>query len=57
MNLKNRNREVVYRTLLENQYNNQSGTFNQLIDSGVNSGVVHPVGILLVPYISSLTTN
>jgi hypothetical protein len=45
----NRNKKVVYRTILANQYNNQSGTFNQLI----NSGVVHPVGILIVPYIAS----
>jgi hypothetical protein len=49
----NRNKKVVYRTMLANQYNNQSGTFNQLI----NSGVVHPVGILIVPYISSSTAN
>ena len=49
----NRNKKVVYRTILANQYNNQSGTFNQLI----NSGVVHPVGILIVPYISSSTAN
>ena len=47
----NRNKKVVYRTILSNQYNNitASGTFNQL----VNSGVVHPVGLLLIPYISS----
>jgi hypothetical protein len=49
----NRNKKVVYRTILANQYNNQSGNFNQLI----NSGVVHPVGILIVPYISSTTAN
>ena len=47
----NRNKKVVYRTILSNQYNNitTNGTFNQL----VNSGVVHPVGLLLIPYISS----
>jgi hypothetical protein len=47
----NRNKKVVYRTILTNQYNNTSagGSFNQLI----NSGVVHPVGMLIVPFISS----
>lgn len=47
----NRNKKVVYRTILTNQFNNLNagGSFNQLI----NSGVVHPVGILIVPYISS----
>jgi hypothetical protein len=51
----NRNKKVVYRTILANQYNNLSAgsSFNQLI----NSGVVHPVGILIVPYISSATQN
>ena len=45
----NRNKKVVYRTVLTNQYNKVGNSFNQLI----NSGVVHPVGILIVPYISS----
>jgi hypothetical protein len=47
----NRNKKVVYRTILTNQYNNTGAgsTFNQLI----NSGVVHPVGMLIVPFISS----
>ena len=47
----NRNKKVVYRTVLTNQFNNLNagGSFNQLI----NSGVVHPVGVLIVPYISS----
>ena len=51
----NRNKKVVYRSLLTNQYNNTSagGTFNQLI----NSGVVHPVGMLIVPFISSQQAN
>ena len=49
----NRNKKVVYRSILTNQYNNQSGTFNQLI----NSGVVHPVGILVVPYVSSTVSG
>ena len=47
----NRNKKVVYRTILTNQYNNTSsgGSFNQLI----NSGVIHPTGILIVPFVSS----
>ena len=51
----NRNKKVVYRTILANQYNNlgAGSTFNQL----VNSGVVHPVGILIIPYISSKETG
>ena len=51
----NRNKKVVYRTILSNQYNNitTNGTFNQL----VNSGVVHPVGLLMIPYISSTMTG
>ena len=49
----NRHKKVVYRSVLTNQYNNISGTFNQLI----NSGIVHPIGVLLVPFISSATTN
>lgn len=51
----NRNKKVVYRTVLSNQYNNitTNGTFNQL----VNSGVVHPVGLLMIPYISSTATG
>jgi hypothetical protein len=51
----NRNKKVVYRTILTNQYNNTGAgsTFNQLI----NSGVVHPVGMLIVPFISSQQAN
>ena len=47
----NRAKKCVYRTILTNQYNNISagGNFNQLI----SSGVVHPTGILIVPYVSS----
>jgi len=47
----NRNKKVVYRTILTNQYNNTSsgGNFNQLI----NSGVIHPTGILICPFVSS----
>jgi hypothetical protein len=49
----NRNKKVVFKTFISNQYNNQAsagGNFNALI----NSGIVHPTGILLVPYISSI---
>ncbi len=37
--------------MLTNQYNNitDGGNFNQLI----SSGIVHPTGILIVPYVSS----
>ena len=48
----NRNKKVVFKTFISNQYNNQAsagGNFNALI----NSGIVHPTGILLIPYISS----
>ena len=47
----NRNKKVVYRTILTNQYNNitAGGNFNQLI----NSGIIHPTGILICPYVSS----
>ena len=51
----NQSKKVVYRTLLTNQYNSiaSGNAFNQLI----NSGVCHPVGILVVPYISSSQAN
>ena len=47
----NRNKKVVYRTILTNQYNNTTagGNFNQLI----NSGIIHPTAVLICPYISS----
>lgn len=49
--ISNRAKKCIYRTILTNQYNNitSGGNFNQLI----SSGVVHPTGILIVPYISS----
>ena len=51
----NRNKKVVFRTVLTNQYNSigANGAFNQLI----NSGIVHPVGLLVIPYISSTQTG
>jgi hypothetical protein len=47
----NRNKKVVYRTFVSNLYTNTSsgGTFNSLI----NSGIVHPTGVLIVPFIAS----
>ncbi len=51
-----RNKKVVFQTFISNQYNNQAsagGNFNTLI----NSGIVHPTGILIVPYISSAVTT
>ena len=47
----NRNKKVVYRTILTNQYNNTTGggNFNQLI----NSGIIHPTAVLICPYVSS----
>jgi hypothetical protein len=47
----NRAKKCIFRTILTNQYNNitAGGNFNQLI----SSGVVHPTGILIVPYVSS----
>ncbi len=49
----NKTKKVVYRIIISNQYNNQNGTFNHLI----NSGVFHPVGILNVPYIASTVSG
>ena len=50
----NRKKKCVFRTFVSNQYNNQGGdngggNFNALI----NSGIVHPTGLLIVPYHSS----
>ena len=49
--MSNRGKKCIYRTVLTNQYNNitAGGNFNQLI----SSGIVHPTGILIVPYVSS----
>ena len=51
----NRNKKVVYRTILTNQYNNTTagGNFNQLI----NSGIIHPTAVLICPYVSSQQTG
>ena len=47
----NRNKKLVYRTFVTNTYNNigAGNSFNAL----VNSGIVHPTGVLLVPFIAS----
>lgn len=52
--LNNRAKKCIYRTVLTNQYNNitAGGNFNQLI----SSGIVHPTGVLIVPYVSSQAT-
>jgi hypothetical protein len=51
----NLNKKIVYRTFVSNQYNNiaKSSNFNQLI----NSGIVHPTGVLVVPFIGSQSTG
>jgi hypothetical protein len=52
----NRNKKLVFKTFISNQYNNQtsaSGNFDALI----NSGNVHPTGILLIPYISNAVST
>ena len=49
--LNNRAKKCIYRTILTNQYNNitSGANFNQLI----SSGITHPTGVLIVPYVSS----
>ena len=49
----NRNKKVVYRTFVSNMYANVTTNFNALI----NSGIVHPTGILIVPFIASTAAN
>jgi len=51
----NLNKKVIYRTFVSNQYNNipKGGSFNQLI----NSGIVHPTGLLIVPLIGASTVG
>lgn len=52
--LSNRAKKCIYRACITNQYNNITGggNFNQLI----TSGIVNPVGILIIPYVSSQAT-
>jgi hypothetical protein len=52
--LSSRAKKCIYRTVLTNQYNAVSagGNFNQLI----SSGLVHPVAVIIIPFISSTAT-
>jgi hypothetical protein len=52
---KSRNKNVVFRNILSNQFSGigAGNTFNQLI----NAGITHPTGILIMPYIGSTTAN
>jgi hypothetical protein len=45
------NKRIIYRTLVTNNYPpvGALGSFNQLI----NSGIVHPAGVLIVPFIAA----
>jgi hypothetical protein len=47
----NRAKKVIYRTFVSNLYNNigAGNAFNSLI----NSGIVHPTGVLIVPFMSA----
>ena len=51
----NLNKKVVFRSFVSNQYNNipAAGTFNAL----VNSGVVHPTGVLICPFPAANATS
>ena len=50
---RNRNKKVIYRSFVTNSYNNIAvgGSFNAL----VNSGIIHPTGILICPFIGATT--
>jgi hypothetical protein len=52
-NAANKNKKVIYRTFVTNNYpaTPAGGSFNQLI----NSGVVHPTGVLIVPFLGAVT--
>ncbi len=49
----NTNKKVIYRTFVSNNYPAVAvgGTFNQLI----NNGIVHPTGVLIVPFLAAVT--
>jgi hypothetical protein len=53
--LENTNKKVVFRGVTSSQYNNipANSTFNQLI----NTGVSHPTGVLIVPFLAPQTTQ
>ena len=50
---RNRNKKVIYRSFVTNSYTNiaSNGSFNAL----VNSGIVHPTGVLICPFIGATT--
>ena len=52
-NNSNTNKKVIYRTFVTNNYPPvaAAGSFNQLI----NSGIVHPTGVLIVPFLAPVT--
>ena len=52
-NNSNINKKVIYRTFVTNNYpaTPAGGSFNQLI----NSGIVHPTGVLIVPFLGAVT--
>ena len=49
----NANKKVIYRSFVTNNYPavSSGGSFNQLI----NSGIVHPTGVLIVPFLGAVT--
>ena len=51
----NRNKKVIYRSFVTNSYTNiaTGGSFNAL----VNSGIIHPTGILICPFIASVASS
>ena len=52
---RNRNKKVIYRSFVTNSYTNiaTGGSFNAL----VNSGIIHPTGILICPFIGSVASS
>jgi hypothetical protein len=52
-NNSNTNKKVIYRSFVTNNYpaTPSGGSFNQLI----NSGIVHPTGVLIVPFLGAVT--
>jgi hypothetical protein len=50
---RNRNKKVIFRSFVTNSYNNigTGSSFNAL----VNSGITHPTGILICPFIAATT--
>jgi hypothetical protein len=52
---RNRNKKVIYRSFVTNSYTNIAvgASFNAL----VNSGIIHPTGILICPFIGSVASS